>query len=72
MHPGIGFPFHHLLRLAGIWWREITRKCAIKIAIKQAYAWNWDRKGSRNLCNKPSQQNQVHEHQCIEKNGKNL
>jgi hypothetical protein len=30
--------------------------------MKRPHAWNWDIKGGRNLCYKPSQQNQVHEH----------
>jgi hypothetical protein len=46
--------------------REITRKYSIKIVIEHAHAWNYDRKGGRNLCYKPSQQNQVHEYKCKE------
>jgi hypothetical protein len=46
--------------------REVRRKYTIKIAIKHAHAWNWVKKGGRNLCHKPKQQNQVHEHQCNE------
>jgi hypothetical protein len=42
---------------------DITRKYAIKIVIEHAQAWNWDRKGGRNLCYKSSQQNQVYEYQ---------
>jgi hypothetical protein len=47
--------------------REITRKDAIKIVIEHAHAWDYDRKGGRNLCYKPSQQNYVNEHQCKER-----
>jgi hypothetical protein len=34
--------------------------------IKHTHAWNWDRKGGRNLCYKHNQQNHVHEHQYKE------
>jgi hypothetical protein len=34
--------------------------------LEHAYASNYGRKGGRNLCYKPSQQNQVHEQQCKE------
>jgi hypothetical protein len=34
--------------------------------IEHAHAWNKDRKEGRHLCYKPSQQNQVHKHQCEE------
>jgi hypothetical protein len=36
--------------------REITGKYEIKILIKHAHLWNWDRKGGRNWCYKSSQQ----------------
>jgi hypothetical protein len=49
-------------------WQEI-KKYTIKIVIEQTHAWNLDRKGGRNLCYKPSQQNQVNEHQCKEMGG---
>jgi hypothetical protein len=32
--------------------------------MKHPHAWNWDRKGVRNLCYKHNQLNQVHEDQC--------
>jgi hypothetical protein len=34
--------------------------------MKHPHAWNWDRKGDRNLCYKHNQQNQVNEHPCKE------
>jgi hypothetical protein len=43
-----------------------NKKICHKIVIEHAHAWNYGRKGGRNLCYKLSQQNQVHEHQCKE------
>jgi hypothetical protein len=34
--------------------------------IEHSYEWNRDRKGGRNICYKPSQQNHAHDHQCKE------
>jgi hypothetical protein len=34
--------------------------------MKHAHAFNYNREGGRNLCYKPSQQNQVNKHQCKE------
>jgi hypothetical protein len=37
--------------------REITRNYTIKILMKHAHAWNWDRKGGRNLSYEHNQEN---------------
>jgi hypothetical protein len=34
--------------------------------MKYPHAWNWDRKGGRNMCYRHNQQNRVHEHPCKE------
>jgi hypothetical protein len=43
-----------------------NKKICNKNRDKHVHAWNWDRKEGSNLCYKPSQQNQAHEHQCRE------